>query len=53
MSHKITSHGPRRKDRVYHDLLGRKDGGFQCYCGKMRNTIRSLHRHIVQQGRAT
>jgi hypothetical protein len=45
MSDKICGHCPNNH---YHCLLGKKAGGFQCYCGKIRNTLRSLHRHIKQ-----
>jgi hypothetical protein len=27
-----------------------RDSGFLCVCGKIRNTLRSLQRHIKQQG---
>ena len=32
-----------------HALWIQKDGGWVCVCGKTRNTLRSLQRHIKQE----
>lgn len=48
MSAKLSSHG--RKGQ-YHASLGKWSGGWKCYCGKVRNTQRSLARHIKREGR--